>query len=44
MIKQHINDLQVPFDVDINDWQRLRIMRTLVIVANHYIKLSGNQV
>ena len=44
MIKQHTNDLRVPFDVDINDWQRLRIMRTLVIVANRYIKLSGNQV
>ena len=43
MIKQHTNDLQVPFDVDINDWQRLCIMRTLVIVANHYIKLTGNQ-
>ena len=44
MIKQHTNDLQVPFDVDINDWQRLRIMRTLVIVASRYIRLSGNQV
>ena len=38
------NDLQVPFDFHTNDWQWLLIMRTVVIVANCYFKLSGNQV
>ena len=38
------NDLQqVPFDVHNNDWQKLRIMLTVVIVANRYFKLSANQ-
>ena len=37
------NDWQVQFDVHTNDWQGLRIMRTVIIVANRYFKLSGSQ-
>ena len=43
-LNNDINDLQqVPFDVHNNDWQKLRIMLTVVIVANRYFKLSANQ-
>ena len=43
-LNNDINDLQqVPFDVHNNDWQQLRIMLTVVIVANRYFKLSANQ-
>ena len=43
-LSNDINDLQqVPFDVHNNDWQQLRIMLTVVIVANRYFKLSANQ-
>ena len=38
------NDLQVLCDVHTNDWQWLRIMRTVIIVANRYFKFSGNQI
>ena len=33
------------FDVHVhtNDWQRLRIIRTVVIIANRYFKLNWNQ-
>ena len=43
-LNNDINDLQqVPFDVHNNDWQKVRIMLTVVIVANRYFKLSANQ-
>ena len=37
------NDLQVPFHVHTNDWEGLRDMRTMLIVANRHCKLGGNQ-
>lgn len=43
-LNNDINDLQqVPFDVHNNDWQKVHIMLTVVIVANRYFKLSANQ-
>ena len=40
-LNNNTNDLELPFEVHTNNWQQLRLMHTVVIVANRYFKLSG---